>query len=620
MTGTTALDTRGEPFVLLDDARATLASADRPARLYSCPVDTVRVDRADEWDAAMAMLATARRDGLHAAGYLTYEAGLLLEDRLRKQMRRRARALGKRPLAWFGLFEGYEELPGAAVADRLPDPAGAWLGALSSDMGRAQYAAAFDRVQEYIRAGDIYQANLTFRAHAPFAGHPLALYALVRARAQTGYGGALFDGRDWALSFSPELFFAVRGGRLRAKPMKGTAVRASDPKRDAEARKALRSDPKQRAENLMIVDLLRNDLSRIAERGSVAVPSLFDVETSPTVHAMTSTITAELAPGADIADLLRALYPCGSITGAPKIRAMEIIDELEPSPRGIYCGAIGRIDADARGAGGIDAAFNVAIRTFHIAGPVEGDDGPGADKRLSLGLGSGIVADSEANAEWRECLAKGEFARVEDQPKVDLIETMAFEPASGVARLESHLERMKRSAAALGFSFDRHAARNAVHAATFTREDAAVVRLLLARSGATAIECRDPPPAVAGPLRCRIVERGANAEDYRLAHKTTDRRVYESDVASPLHPLFADRNGFLTEGAIWNLFVEGEDGVLRTPPLSRGLLPGRLRAALIEEGRAREADLTPDDLRGGFLLGNSVRGLCEAVLEGPGRS
>ncbi|WP_339694178.1 aminodeoxychorismate synthase component I [uncultured Parasphingorhabdus sp.] len=604
------------PFVLLDDVRACDAA---PARLYRDPVEVIRAGKLEDLEACFAALSRARLAGQHVAGYLSYEAGLGLEERLRGKIPADLPA----PLAWFGIFNDYIELSQDNLVQQLPDRNGAWLGRLEPSISRTAYDAAFEKVQNYIEAGDIYQANLTFRAEMDFSGHPLALYAAIRGRAQAGYGGVVFDGTNWMLSFSPELFFALKDGRITAKPMKGTAVRVADPEADAAVQAQLQSDPKQRAENLMIVDLLRNDLSRVAERGSVHVPELFHIESYPTIHQMTSTVTAQLQDGLDAVDVIRQIFPCGSITGAPKIRAMEIIDELESAPqgspsdhapRGIYCGSIGRIDApDEKGRS--DAAFNVAIRTFFLQ---EGKE------TLSIGLGSGIVADSDGEDEWRECLAKGRFAKVdanaEGGHKVDLIETMAFDPASGIARLEAHLERMKTSAASLQFEFDRHAARNAIQAITFHQEAPAMVRLHLGQSGELAIELKPMPAPQDGPVQCRLVPMQADKADFRLHHKTSDRRVYQvasedGGLGEGVNPIFVDGEGFVTEGAIWNIFVE-RDGVLLTPPLGRGVLPGVLRAELLESGQAVEADLRAEDLAGGFSVGNSVRGLVLAEIAG----
>ena len=585
------------PFILLDDARDVGSAA--PARLYRNPVEIIEANESTELYAALDQIVKAQQRGLHVAGYMSYEAGLALEERLTGHLPDDRSC----PLLWFGLFKSYSLLEPEAVAQQLPDPRGAWLGQLQPGVTRQDYDHAFAKVQDYIVSGDIYQANLTFRAQAAHAGHPLALYAAIRDRAKAGYGGVVFDGKNWMLSFSPELFFALKEGRITAKPMKGTAARVQNNELDAAVQADLQSDPKQRAENLMIVDLLRNDLSRVAEPGTVAVPELFHIESYPTIHQMTSTVTAKLAEGHGAVDLLRQIYPCGSITGAPKIRAMEIIDELETDQRGIYCGSIGRIDASG------DAAFNVAIRTFFL----------GADQEtLSIGLGSGIVADSVGSDEWRECLAKGRFAAVseglDDTIAVDLIETMAFEPERGIIRLEAHLERMKASAAALEFEFDRHAARNTIQAITFHQEQPAKVRLMLSKSGAIAIELQPMPEPLVEPVKVRLVPMVADPQDYRLHHKTSDRSVYAvPGLNGEAHPIFHDTQGYLTEGAIWNIFVD-RDGMLLTPPLSRGVLPGILRRELLESGKAVEADLQAGDLDSGFYLGNSLRGLVKAEL------
>lgn len=475
----------------------------------------------------------------------------------------------------------------------LPDPAGAWLSSLRPAVSRADYAQAFAAVQEYIAAGDIYQVNLTFPLSADYAGDPLALYAALRPRAAAGYGGVIWTGDRHYLSFSPELFFALQHARVTTKPMKGTATRHADPSADAAEAAMLRTDPKQRAENLMIVDLLRNDLSRVCEAGSVIVPELFHVESYPTVHQMTSTVTGILAQGSDAIDVIKALFPCGSITGAPKIRAMQIIDEVEAAPRGIYCGSIGRIDPNG------DAAFNVAIRTFTLCEKT---------KQVSLGLGSGIVADSNETAEWAECLAKGDFAKVEGYG-FDLIETMRFEPAHGILRLEMHLERMKESARTFGFEFDRHEARNRLHAATFHLDALSKIRLLASRQGALAIEIR--PLTDVEEWRVVVVPLPVAAADFRLRHKTSDRAFYDEArkaISNCDEAIFVGTDGLLTEGSISALFVE-RDGRLLTPRLATGLLPSVLRRELIEAGRAEEADLTAEDLAGNFFMGNSVRGL-----------
>ena len=380
-----------EAFVLFDDARERNAA---PARLYRDPVSIIAAYRLEEVQPALDRIAEAGEAGLHAAGYMSYEAGLALEDRLAPLARRHHIRPGSAPLLWFGLFDGLRFIKPEAVQALLPDPSGVRIEPLRPLIQEDAYYAAFDRVQEYIRAGDIYQVNLTFPCATRFHGDLMALYAAVRPRQRAGYGGVIRTGSHDILSFSPELFFTCVRGQLTARPMKGTAVRSADAHRDALLARELETDPKQRAENLMIVDLLRNDLSRVSRAGTVTVPDLFHVESYPTVHQMVSTIRARLLPGLSPVDVLRVLFPCGSITGAPKVRAMEIIGEVEPFPRGVYTGAVGWIDPDG------DAAFNVAIRTICVEeGRPEG----------LLGLGSGIIADSDAASVWAECLAKGRF-------------------------------------------------------------------------------------------------------------------------------------------------------------------------------------------------------------------
>ena len=567
------------PFVLLDDARPGGC-----ALLYSQPARIIETREPEQVRACLERLR-----GNQAAGFIAYEAGLALEPKLAPLAA--APAVDAPPLLWFGLFDQCESVDAQAF---LPDPAGGWVGPIRPRIVESDYRAGVSAVLEHILAGDIYQANLTFQAEVRTAGSPLALYAGLRRRARAGHGALVFTGAHWILSLSPELFFTVEAGHVTTRPMKGTLPAGADPAR-------LRDDPKQRAENLMIVDLLRNDLSRVARPGTVEVPELFAIESYPHVLQMTSTVTAQLDDGAGPVDLLQAIFPCGSITGAPKIRAMEIIHALEGVPREVYCGAVGRVGPDG------SAEFNVAIRTLTLTA---GDSGA---RRARLGLGAGIVADSRPGDEWRECLAKGAF--VESQRRFDLIETMAFDPHDGVPELDRHLNRLKRSAEAFGFPFDRHVARNDLQAATF-RADASQVRLLLSASGATAIELRGLPAAIEEPVEVAVAPRPVARDDFRLAHKTSDRGFYDEArrESGAFEVLFRDEAGFLTEGSFTSLFVE-RGGKLLTPPLARGLLPGILRARLLDEGRAVEADIVEADLTHGFLIGNSVRGLLRARLK-----
>jgi para-aminobenzoate synthetase/4-amino-4-deoxychorismate lyase len=509
---------------------------------------------------------------------------------------------------WLGLFDEPRSIPAAEVPQWLAQRSRAGhasIGPLDPQVSTGAYLDAFGRLQEAISAGDIYQANLTFRLAGAARGDPVALYAAIRPAAQAGYGGLVFDGSHWLLSFSPELFFSLKGRAAKAKPMKGTRPRGRTSEEDAALAAELAASEKDKAENLMIVDLLRNDLSRVAAAGSVRVEKPFEIESYPTVHTMVSTVHATLREGQSAIDMVSALFPCGSITGAPKIRAMELIDEVERDARGPYCGAIGRIGP------GDEAAFNVAIRTIRLI-PGENDK-----HKAVLGVGGAIVADSDGMGEWRECLIKAGFVR-EAAGGHDLIETMRFEPESGIGLLELHLERLKTSAQELGFSFDRHETRNRIQALCFELDQPAKVRLLLARSGEITLETMPLPPPAKGRVGCIALPLPVVSNDWRLRHKSTDRGFYEAALTAAkehgaYEALFVRDDGLVTEGSFTNLFVE-RDGTLLTPAASLGLLPGVLRRRLLDERRASEAELTLDDLAGGFLIGNATRGLMPAML------
>ena len=576
------------PFVLLDDARRGGG-----AELFLQPLDIITALTPDEVRPALDRLRRAKRDGRWVAGFIGFEAGYALEPRLQPLFQQPRHGL---PLLWFGLFERRETLSGEEVEGLLGDGR-ATIGPLAPRIDRPGYEAMVRKAQALIAAGDIYQANITFAADVAVSGHPLAIYRRLRAAQAAPHGALVHTGTAWALSFSPELFFTLADGRLTTRPMKGTAART--PVDDAATAAALAADPKNRAENLMIVDLLRNDLSRIAADGSVEVDALFEVETYPTVHQMTSTVSATLGDGRDAIDVLEALFPCGSVTGAPKIRAMEVIAGLEAAPRGLYTGSIGRLSP------GGDAAFNVAIRTLVI----------GEDRRqATLGLGSGIVADSEPAAEWDECLTKAAFLSRSPR-RFDLIETLRFDPDEGLVRLPRHMERLAASAAHWRFAFDRHFVLNQLQATVGELAGASRVRILLAPNGNVAIQASPLPQMPARHVEVALALLGVDPADPRLFHKTTDRDFYDAprQASGAFELLFVNERGELTEGSFTSLFVP-RDGKLLTPPLSAGLLPGVLRAELLDTGEATEAALTPADLAGGFFIGNSLRGLIAARL------
>lgn len=584
------------PFVLLEDR-----SGAGQALLFADPVEVIEASEPSGIADAFARIEVGLARGLHAAGFFSYELGYVFEPRL-VELLSAQRSL---PLLWFGLFEAPRSVEPAALdrdfAARCPPP----LEDLTFGLDEAGHAAAVQRVFDYLHAGDAYQVNLTFPIRFRYAGDPLALYGALRASQPVAHGGIVATGAASILSVSPELFVETAGGQAMTRPMKGTAARGVDAASDKAAKAALRADPKQRAENLMIVDLLRNDLSRISEQGSVKVPALFSVETYPGFHTLTSTVTSQLRPGLSLLEKMRALFPCGSVTGAPKLRAMEIIRELEAAPREVYTGSIGRIAPNG------DLGFNVAIRTATLLPGGEG----------VYGVGGGIVVDSRPAEEYAECRLKAQVL-TDLAGDYGLIETLRW--SGGYVRLALHLERLAVSAAALDFRFDREQvlAQLAEIEASFSAEEERRVRCELRRDGSLRIITAPMPPAADGALRIAVASQRVDAGDPFLRHKTTRRAVYErvfSEAASQGcdDALLVNRQGFVTETSRSTIFVE-RDGMLLTPPLEHGLLPGVLRRELIEGGAAREAPLRLDDLQAAarWFVGNSLRGLQIAEIAG----
>ena len=549
--------------------------------------------------AALARLSVAGAEGLHAAGFLAYELGFLFEQRLLPRLPARSDT----PLLWMGLYDAPRHLSAVEVE--------AWLASISGPAGRAvdirprvdlpTYARAFDRVKALIAAGDTYQVNLTFKADFTLEGDAVALYRDLVRQQPVAYGALIATGTHTILSRSPELFVANRSGALAARPMKGTLKRGRTVAEDAAGRAALAADEKNRAENLMIVDLLRNDLGRIAQIGSVKVTDLFTVETYRTLHTMTSGITASLKPGCGPVDILAQLFPCGSITGAPKLRAMEIIADVEAGPRGLYTGSIGHIAPDG------DLTFNVAIRTAVIDTSGHGE----------IGIGGGIVADSSVADEYQEALLKMAFLAHPAAP-VCLIETIAWTLGEGYVLLDRHLTRLATSAQYFRLSFDGGKISGMLAEAARGFTAPMRVRLTLHETEGPAITAVPLPPNPA-LFRFAIALEKLDSKSLWLAHKTTNRAFYDEPRQRAQADLGVDEVVFLnehdelTEGSITNLFVE-RDGLLLTPPLSAGLLPGTLRAELIDNGRAIEHSLHLADLETApaIFLGNSVRGLLPA--------
>ncbi|CAG4892583.1 chorismate-binding protein [Paraburkholderia gardini] len=649
-------DERGTVFALLDDCDST--AAHRTSRLYTGFVRERACVDAGALDTVCDAVAADLRDGLHAVVLGDYEFGrnLVLQDSLRSQKTQRGDATLR-----FLLFERCEKHSHDEVDTWLAardggaqEPSMAGVGGMRESVDEAEFEEAIAGVHEALRAGDSYQVNYTYRLDFDVFGTPLALYRRLRARQPVRYGAliALPDDR-WVLSCSPELFVEKEGRTLHARPMKGTAPRSPDPLADRHLAEFLANDPKNRAENVMIVDLLRNDLSRVAETGSVKVPALFTVEPYASVWQMTSSVEARLRAHTSFADIIRALFPCGSITGAPKHRTMQLIDTLESTPRGLYTGAIGWLDAPSpspspaigavNSAGSAVPASHEAAASAHDTEDVCGDfclsvairtltldaSGVGGARHGKLGIGAGIVLDSVAADEYAECRLKARFLSEAD-PGFQLFETMYATRENGVRHLERHLARIGASARYFGFAFDEAATREQIVAqcSQLAAKTPHRMRLSVGKRGTTQLTA-----ALLASLQTGVVDvlfasdhgYGAmRAGDALLHHKTTrraeyDRAWHEAESMGAFDMLFFNDRGELTEGGRTTVFVKC-DGRWWTPPLSSGVLPGVMRGVLLEdtELQATERVLVREDVERAeaLLLCNALRGAVAARLAG----
>jgi len=590
--------------VLLDTARPT--AANRLSWCFTVPRRVLVADTPGDVPALVDAMEEATSAGAYVAGHLSYEAGYPFVDL-------ESPSSGDEPVAWMGVYDRPHVLAPADVDRGLSglesDPS---VRDVRLDISREAYTEAIGRIRRHIQAGDVYQINYTAPVRFRAPGDPRVLYRRLRRQQRVPYGAYLNRGDRQILSCSPELFFRRQGDRVSTRPMKGTIRRGRTLDEDRALREELAADPKNRAENLMIVDLLRNDLSVCCEPGSVEVPALYTTEPYDTVTQMTSTVEGRLRAGEGHSDILRALFPCGSVTGAPKRRAMRLIRTLEPEPRGVYCGAIGM-------AGPNTAAFNVAIRTAVI----DGDEG-------TMGVGSGIVWDSEPQSEYEECNLKTCFLTpaatsrqtdVEDDPP-RLIETMRFDGVR-VPLLDRHVERLARSAEYFDYPFSEDRFRRHVQAAVAAHDVDTVlkVRATLDRWGRIEVETTPMTDETTSPWRITIADERVDADDPLFYHKTTHRGVYDRALACAQEKgadeaILLNQNGEVTEGTYSNVFVR-DGGQLFTPPVSCGLLSGVYREYVLDaEEEAQERILMLDDLRraDAIYCCNAVRGWCEAEL------
>lgn len=614
-----------DDFVFLETTRG--GRGNHLSYLFVEPVARLQCGADDDPLSYLESLQGYLDQGFFLAGWLAYEFAYRLEPVLSYL----ARPGGQRVVADFGVYRPplvYEHLSGRfngglgwpSVAVSADDPAPAYrLANLRFSQDSETYLSTVARIKGYIAAGDTYQVNYTLKLLFDFTGAHGALYETLRRNQSVGYGAFLRSGSRRILSFSPELFFRKNGRECLVRPMKGTGRRGTTLEEDRRAGSRLAGDPKNRSENVMIVDLLRNDLGRLCEKGTVETVSLFDVETYETLHQLTSTIRGRLRPDVSLRQLFQALFPCGSVTGAPKIRTMEIIRELEGDDRGVYTGAIGFIAPDGSG------VFNVPIRTVVLDG-----------SRGEMGIGSGIVGDSDAESEWEECRLKARFLQIPAE-EFQLIETMLWQPGQGFYLLDLHLERLRKTAIYWGFPFQSELLRRQLVEAVRDSTDGLRVRLLLYKDGrvTVGVEGCEPPQLTAAVTEAgednlpmvTLAKIVTDPDDPFLYHKTTRRQIYDRErqrvgAMGCFEVLFVNIRGELTEGSFTNLFVRyGRE--LLTPPLACGLLDGVLRRALMTGAISlppgvtiRETILRPADLESAdaIMVGNSVRGLHRVAL------
>ncbi|HZY63885.1 MAG TPA: aminodeoxychorismate synthase component I [Edaphobacter sp.] len=591
--------------VLLQTSR--FDASNRNSFIFLNPVQTISAHRLDEIPKLFCRIEESLAEGFYVAGFLCYECGYhfervgnlhLVNDDL--------------PLAWFGIYRkplifdhaaGY--LDGNAPISEAPSfsAEAEHFESVNLVLGKQAYCEKIETIKEYIRQGDTYQVNFTSSVEMPSQEDTAATFTRLLRQQPVAYSALLNISGHQILSLSPELFFRTEDGKITTRPMKGTMRRGLDLAEDRQAAINLQNDEKNRSEHLMIVDLLRNDLGRICNMGSVQVEDLFSIEHYRTLLQMTSTVSGKLRTGLHWYDIFKAMFPSGSITGAPKIRTMQIIRELEENARGIYTGAIGYIAPDG------SSAFNVAIRTLHMRAG-----------KISMGVGGGIVADSIPDEEYSECLLKAAFL-THQQHDFQLIETMLW---NGDFRLLSmHMDRLESSAAYFEFAFDRAAAVSQLreYASSFSSEKCYRVRLLLNSDGKIILAHGEHSNQPAAISNVRIALQRTFSNDVFLRHKTTLRQQYDLEYAQCRRDgfdevIFQNERGEITEGSISNIFIRRE-GRLVTPPLHCGVLPGIFRRHLLEdEPRAKEAVLTLRDLQtaDAIYICNSLRGMREIRL------
>ncbi len=586
---------RNAPFVLLDDSRSPHLA--KGSYLFHSPDYIIEAHSFEDIQTALEAIDEAVEKGFFVAGWIAYEAAASMENRLKSLINKKA----DEALIWMMVTKHREVLTAQEVGKLFSNAEQGNTRQFRNSFGQSplseqSYMEAQKRIHNYISAGDVYQINYTFPLPIEISGDTFSLYKQLRENQPVPYGALISTDTTTVLSLSPELFLEKTGTRLKSKPMKGTAARGLDAREDAHVSDFLKSDEKSKAENLMIVDLIRNDLSKISKPGSVKVPSLFDTEKYRTLFQMTSTVVAEEKDSLLPSDALTSMFPCGSVTGAPKIRAMEVINELEKSPRGIYCGTIGYFSKE-------NWALNVPIRTIILNENQQG--------RLSVG--SGVVADSCPKGEYQECLLKAQFTE-RNTPDFDLIESLLFKNGH-YQNLDAHLSRLEESATYFGFPFSRKNITEQLeyHQSDLLSDTTYKIRLLYNKYGASTVTSDQVNIEASEKIETVILsEHIIDSNNLFYRHKTTNRTLYTQEYQSASQAGYADvlffnEKGHLTEGAISNIIIQ-KNGTFYTPPVSDGLLPGIMRSVL-----CRTKDISITSITRERLLSADALYICNAI-------
>ena len=592
--------------ILLDDAQS---SSDKPSsRLYQTPLRTIQASNAGDLEVALQGIEQAIHDQHHVVSCFSYELGEYLLGLTPKR--------SKTPWVQAWVFKDVKKLSKEDVNQWLKTQTNQAIDApviqkTRSSITQEQFEGDIAKIQELIKSGDTYQVNHTYRIHGELSGSPLSAYEILRQKQPGPYGAYIEHPDGWVLSCSPEWFLQKTGNTLMTKPMKGTA------KVGESSSEELHDDAKNRAENVMIVDLLRNDLSKISLSGSVKVPNLFEVQQHGDVLQMTSTISSTSKENLRLKELLQAIFPCGSVTGAPKKRTMELIQELESEPRNLYCGAIAWFDPSSQ-AGLGDLGMSVVIRTLELE----------KNQHFQMGVGGGITIDSESADEWHECQTKAGFlyALQNQAEPIGLFETIRVEQGQA-CHLEMHLGRIYQSAKALKIKFDSSRAKSLIQESC-SQLDASLIyrlRLDLSAEGLLSVKTAAIQNLQAGPILWAsdilATDATMSSTDQLLGHKVTRRKLYDqawlaAEKLGAFDALFVNEQGFVTEGGRSNVFIK-KDGRWLTPPLASGCLPGVMRSMVMNDAKyqAVEQDITPTDVLSAeeVIFTNALRGIVKTT-------